>query len=249
MDKLKLSKIETRALIILFIGCLVGTMGVIPYSLALIKIEVDTTIVVVSNLVSAFIMYPILLFISFHIKRHIDVAGLPVFEKRYSGNLINLFKMPILLGALSASAIILLDIFYNLVLTNQPLSSNESPFLGIFASFYGAICEEVQLRFFLMSLWALILKKLGKISIPMALFISAVMFGVGHLPAMAASLGLESIEQLSGLQVARVMILNFIPGAVFGWLYWKKGLESAIVSHFSADIVLHVLFPTIMMSI
>ena len=28
---------------------------------------------------------------------------------------------------------------------------------------------------------------------------------------------------------------------VFGWLYWKRGLEAAMISHFSADIVTHVL--------
>jgi membrane protease YdiL (CAAX protease family) len=35
--------------------------------------------------------------------------------------------------------------------------------------------------------------------------------------------------------------LNGLAGVAFGWLYWKRGLESAIVAHFSADIILHVL--------
>lgn len=30
---------------------------------------------------------------------------------------------------------------------------------------------------------------------------------------------------------------------VFGWLYWKKGLESAMIAHFSADIIIHVCLP------
>ena len=34
----------------------------------------------------------------------------------------------------------------------------------------------------------------------------------------------------------RLFLMSF-----FGWLYWKHGLESAMISHFSADIVLHVL--------
>jgi hypothetical protein len=38
--------------------------------------------------------------------------------------------------------------------------------------------------------------------------------------------------------VARAIILNGIGGIIFGWLYWKKGLESAIISHFSLDIIL-----------
>jgi membrane protease YdiL (CAAX protease family) len=30
-------------------------------------------------------------------------------------------------------------------------------------------------------------------------------------------------------------------GIAFGWLYFKYGLESAMVAHFSADIVIHVI--------
>lgn len=30
---------------------------------------------------------------------------------------------------------------------------------------------------------------------------------------------------------------------IYGWLYWKKGLESAMIAHFSTDIVLHMLIP------
>jgi len=40
--------------------------------------------------------------------------------------------------------------------------------------------------------------------------------------------------------------LNGIGGIIFGWLYWKKGLESAMISHFSADIVLQVIFPFVL---
>jgi hypothetical protein len=37
-------------------------------------------------------------------------------------------------------------------------------------------------------------------------------------------------------------VLNGIGGIVFGWLYWRNGLESAMTAHFSADIVVHVMF-------
>jgi membrane protease YdiL (CAAX protease family) len=45
--------------------------------------------------------------------------------------------------------------------------------------------------------------------------------------------------------VIKVILLNAVGGIIFGWLYWKKGLESAMISHFSADIVLHVILPLI----
>jgi len=46
---------------------------------------------------------------------------------------------------------------------------------------------------------------------------------------------------LSPAVIARAVILNGIPGVAFGWLYWQRGLEAAMVAHFSADLVLHVL--------
>jgi hypothetical protein len=39
--------------------------------------------------------------------------------------------------------------------------------------------------------------------------------------------------------------LNGLGGLAFGWLYWKRGLESAMMAHFSADIVLHVITPLV----
>ena len=67
--------------------------------------------------------------------------------------------------------------------------------------------------------------------------ITAVIFGLGHLPITIA-LGLP----LDAFIVTRAIVLNGIGGLAFGWLYWTYGLESAMIAHFSADIVLHVLF-------
>ena len=57
------------------------------------------------------------------------------------------------------------------------------------------------------------------------------------LPAAAKLWGLDTVV------VLRTLLLNGIAGVVFGWLYWKRGLEMAMLSHFSADIVLHVIAP------
>jgi membrane protease YdiL (CAAX protease family) len=65
--------------------------------------------------------------------------------------------------------------------------------------------------------------------------LAAILFGIGHLPA--ASL----ILPLTTLVVIRIVLLNAVGGIVFGWLYQKHGLESAMIAHFSADLVLHVL--------
>ncbi len=64
------------------------------------------------------------------------------------------------------------------------------------------------------------------------------LFGLGHLPATAL-IGLP----LNALVITRSIILNGLLGAAFGWLYWTRGLESAVIGHFSSDILLHVVLP------
>ena len=120
---------------------------------------------------------------------------------------------------------------------------------GFLASFYGGIGEEILFRLFVMTLIIWIFFKIKKtaegkpttIGIWLAIIISAVIFGLGHLPITG------NITIITPIIVARVILLNGVAGIIFGWLYWKKGLESAMISHFSLDIILHVIFPLILL--
>ncbi len=113
---------------------------------------------------------------------------------------------------------------------------------GLLASFYGGIAEELQLRLFLMTLMVWFVARLrqrmpGDATFHVAIVLAAVLFGVGHLPAAAHIWGLDATV------VLRTIALNAVVGIACGWLYWRRGLEMAILAHFSADIVLHVLVP------
>jgi membrane protease YdiL (CAAX protease family) len=68
--------------------------------------------------------------------------------------------------------------------------------------------------------------------------LAAVLFGLGHLPATAAA-GLP----LDALVITRSVVPNGLAGIVFGWFYWTCGLEAAVLSHFTGDLVLHVIAP------
>ncbi len=72
-----------------------------------------------------------------------------------------------------------------------------------------------------------------------ATLITACVFGLGHLPATALS------TALTLLVVVRALVLNGIVGMLSGYFYWKRGLEAAILSHFTADVVLHFVWPLI----
>ncbi|HZG88432.1 type II CAAX prenyl endopeptidase Rce1 family protein [Paenibacillus sp.] len=101
---------------------------------------------------------------------------------------------------------------------------------------YGGVFEEVGVRLFLMSAIAWLLLKLTKgARAPWvywtAIIVSTFVFAAGHLPATAALFG-----GLTPLIVARALLLNGALGLFFGYLYWKKGLSYAIVSHISVHL-------------
>ena len=114
------------------------------------------------------------------------------------------------------------------------------------------IAEELQLRLFLLSLLALGLRGLGRLAganqrvlLPVWAFwganvIAAVLFGLGHLPATAA------LIPITGVVVVRAVVLNGTAALAFGWLFRRNGIETAMVAHFVADVVLLVIAPLIL---
>lgn len=160
----------------------------------------------------------------------------------------------VLIGVVGALLIIALDLFvFQPLLRSQvgidnPLGLSSSrtptPWQGFLASFYGGINEEILLRLLIMSFLAWIGRSIshtaeGKPTLAVlwaANVLAAVLFGLGHLPATS------TLVALTPLVITRAIVLNGLVGVGFGYLYMKHGLESAMLSHFAADIVLHVLF-------
>jgi hypothetical protein len=125
--------------------------------------------------------------------------------------------------------------------------SQISGWKGILASFYGGITEEILTRLFFVTLLAWIVSRFnhtdhGKPSAAamwIAILTSAVVFGLGHLPITLAS------TPFSMIVLARAVLLNGIYGTLFGYLYWKRGLEASVLSHFTSDLLIHVILPAI----
>ncbi|UPV99720.1 CPBP family intramembrane metalloprotease [Halorussus gelatinilyticus] len=104
---------------------------------------------------------------------------------------------------------------------------------------YGGIAEEVLLRWGFMAAVAWVVARVaGQGRSPSrgvmwaSIAVSAVVFGVGHLPALAQTVG------LTPLLVARTVLLNTVGGVIFGWLFWRDSLEAAMVGHASAHVPL-----------
>lgn len=106
---------------------------------------------------------------------------------------------------------------------------------------YGGITEEVLLRWGLMTLLVWIAWRLfqrGKGQVKPALFVAAILissfvFGVGHLPV-----AFMLFAEVTLAMTMFVIIANSVFGLIAGYLYWKKGLESAVVAHAVTHIIL-----------
>jgi hypothetical protein len=114
---------------------------------------------------------------------------------------------------------------------------------GALASLYGGIVEEVLCRLLLVSALVWLLARCNRrMAQPwmfaLAIVLAALLFGASHLPAAQAA-GLLGTPLL----IARIVLLNAVAAVVFGGLFWKYGLEHAMLAHFCADLVLHVALP------
>jgi len=110
---------------------------------------------------------------------------------------------------------------------------------------YGGVTEEVLVRWGLMSLlvWALwrVLRRdaRGDTGTPgaglvwIAIALSAVVFGLAHLPAAAGLAG-----PLAWPVVLHLTAANAAFGVIAGFLFWRYGLEAAIIAHLVAHLTL-----------
>ena len=105
---------------------------------------------------------------------------------------------------------------------------------------YGGFTEELLLRWGLMtalvwSAWRFLQQRRGPVRAGLvwpAIAVSALMFAAGHLPAASVLLGTLDVPI-----VAFVIGVNTAFGLLFGYLYWRHGLESAMIAHAMAHLV------------
>lgn len=109
---------------------------------------------------------------------------------------------------------------------------------------YGGITEEILLRWGLMTVllwlgWRLGQRRQGqpqKLWVAIAIVLSALVFAAAHLP-YASAIGLP----LTPVVISYLLLQNGLFGLVAGYLYWRYGLEAAIVAHAVVHLVLAIL--------
>lgn len=253
-------KTEWKLFIILLIACIFGVIFVLPYTLTLQgellqNLPVPLYVFLAAQIIQSMILFAVAIIIGLHLAKKVGL-GLPILEGWIEGRQVKSYLKSILeisigLGILAGILIIGLDYLFSFagvtINVAQTGQLNPPAWQGFLSSFYGGINEEILLRLFLMTLLVWIFFKIKKTEdgkptnadMWLAIILAAVIFGIGHLPTLLA------ITTPSPLLIVRTIVINCVAGIIFGWLYWKKGLESAMISHFSADIVLHVILPLI----
>lgn len=248
--------INWKIYFILLIGAVLSSLAVLPYALALQPgIQTDVSTLIIQQIIQGGAIFAVMIFLGMILMERIGLST-PILDLVTKGEsaseiLRRILPISIVLGVAVGLVIIGLDFAFRPILLNELgdkadlLKQGVQPaaWKGFLASFSGGIGEEIQLRLFLMSLLAWFGSFISRTSegkptpavFWIANILAAIIFGLGHLPAMA------TILPLTLLVVIRTVMLNMIGGITFGWLYQTRGLESAMVAHFSADVVLHVL--------
>ena len=144
------------------------------------------------------------------------------------------------LATATALASVLLLLYNWVVTTVFPLENTNSYQDSLsLAVLYGGITEEVLVRWGVMGFIAYLFIRIFKRAntsrngdlIVWANILAAMVFAVGHFPALTLLGGVQPIH------FWLVFSFNTLIGVLFGWLFSKHGLWSAMVAHGSAHLV------------
>ncbi len=246
----------------LLAACVLGVIALVPYLLALPsstlaqgKLPLPLPLLISIQILQNVILFAIAISLGLTAANRVGL-GLPILEAKLNGDRIRgkikaILFPSIFLGVVASALVVAIDVYGFQPVLRAELGSKARAFLtsqpaawkGLLAAFYGGINEEVLMRLCVMSILVWLgsfVSKTAEGKPTAAIFwianlLAAVLFGLGHLPLTSVFL------PLTPLVITRAIVLNGLVGVCSGYLYKKYGLESAMLSHFSADIALHVL--------
>jgi hypothetical protein len=170
----------------------------------------------------------------------------PVISAAVQGNKIASSLRPPLLpgfcGGLSGAAII---VGFHAFAPSALAALQEKTALPLVARvLYGGITEEVLIRWGLMTLlvwvgWRMFARASAGPStslVWLAIALSAVLFGVAHVPAVAMTM-----ESVPAAIAVYIIAGNTLFGIIAGYLFWRYGLEAAILAHALAHVFAYAL--------
>jgi membrane protease YdiL (CAAX protease family) len=249
-----------RVLWLLLAASLAGAAAAIPLFLDLFRSVIQSgppppmslPLLVVIGVVQNLLLFAVAIGLGLLLARKMGLLGVPLLESWLYGEesparLRDSLKYGALVGIAVGTILLIIIIPAAPHLPGLPFVSAARVALwkrGLIC-FYGGIDEEVLTRLFLLTLLAWLGVRIfqrNKAQLAPATFwaaniIVAILFGLGHLPSASM------VMHITPTVVVLALALNGIAAIPFGYLYWKRGLESAMIAHFCADFVVYVLGP------
>lgn len=250
-------RFNTRLFIILWLAGMTGVLSLLLIDLdaliAILPVPAGTEIPPIPvlkllSLIQPAVILSIAVLVGVVLASKVGLSS-PVAEAAASGgNLVSAFKpqiVPGIVGGLVGGvSLVLIATLLKPFLSPEVLAR-----LGEFGKIlplltrllYGGIIEELLLRWGLMTLlvwaaWRLFQKGQGRPKAAYfvgAILISSLLFAVGHLPV-----AFMLFSELTFTLTLFVIVANSAFGLIAGYLYWKKGLESAMIAHALTHVVM-----------
>jgi hypothetical protein len=234
---------------ILFLASIVGAAAVVPYSLRLLRssaqkkpLRMSIPVLALLSVVQTTVLCGIAIAAGL-LAAHMVGLGAPYIEAILAGASLPSgigLEIGIIFGVLAGAILLIADLFF-LPYWPQPIldaTKSTTTLENFLASLYGGINEELLMRLFGFSVLVWLLSFVWQPN-PLIFWsinvVMAIVFGIGHLPALKSLVG-----KVSHVMLLRTLLLNAPVGLICGWLFWTYGIEAAIAAHFSADIVYHV---------
>lgn len=230
------------------IGVVVLALTVLPQLLTKSPKQVSLTLAIIGTVVQLGVLLLLAVWIGVVLSKPLGL-GAPAIETALSGSaawpvLKHQFLPAVIVGIMSGGVLLLAQ----RMAPAELLALGQTMEIPLAAKvLYGGVTEEVLMRWGLMTSliwfpWRFVQKKsnLPRNSYVIgAILVAAMLFGVGHLPA-AVALGVS----LTAPVVAFIIIANSLPAILFGCLYWRYGIEAAIIAHALAHVA-GVLIPAV----
>jgi hypothetical protein len=247
-----------RVFFVLLGGSLVGAVAIIPYALALSgerlkEVPLPLPILLILQFVQSAALLGVAVGVGLLVSGKIGL-GAPILEawlyERRNLLTARMFAASATAGATIGMVIAgLVYLVFLPLIPRLPLAAEGAVpiWKRLLSCLYGAVDEEISTRLFLLSLvlwligrvWHTSQGKPARGAFWTANTLVAILFGLGHLPAAA------HMMQINATAILYVLSLNGVAALLFGYLFWRHGLESAMIAHFFTDLAL-VLAPVIL---
>ncbi len=235
-------KVKVKASIYMFLIGFIGVLSLLLNPLSLDMLPNETRDLILSkftetelrflNLINPTILLLITSILGGFLYKKVGLKSLILsylFEKNKDLNIKKVFMDSFLFSLCIVVVISLIYLFIEDHSSFQKLKDTKLETNFLVKILYGGITEEIMVRWGLMSfivyLSLFVIK--NKYAYYIGIFLSSILFGMGHLPIIFQLLG----DDMNTFILLYIVFMNFIPGLVFGYLFWKRDIETSIVTH------------------